>query len=521
MVLTDPCRNVGARAADLPCPETSKPFVLWVAIFGSSLAFIDGTVVTIAVPEIRAAFNATLSDMQWVVNSYAVVLAALLLIGGAAGDLIGQRQVFNAGIAVFALASLGCGVAQSVDQLIVARAVQGLGGAMMVPASLALITRNFPPDERGRAIGTWAAASGIAAAIGPILGGLLVDAGSWRAIFLINLPFAAVAVGLSLWRVPSRGGIGGAIDWPGALLALISLGALAWGLTSLGEADGPIGLVLIALGVGTVLLIGFVVFEARAAAPMMPLDLFGLRVFSSGNILTLLLYFALTGSLFFAPMTLIEARGYSAAEAGAMFLPFTAVMAGLSGWAGRLSDRVGPRPLLTTGPIIAGVGFALLIPAVQSGEFWFGVLPAMVVLGIGMGLTVAPLSAAIMGVVPEDRAGVASGVNNAVSRVAGLLAVAALGGLAAIAFDEFFGAAVAGAGLEEVAAPLVGSLQFGERIVSEIVSGDTLDRIRAARGAAMVDTFAVLSGVSAVLAVLSGLVAFTFMRPAATGPSPS
>lgn len=410
---------------------------MWTAILASSMVFADGAIVTVAMPQMRESLHASLAQMQWVTNAYALTLSAFLLLGGAAGDAYGLRRVFMIGIMVFGLASLGCGLSRSAETLILARAVQGIGGALLVPGSLALISANFPQNERGRAIGTWAAASGIAAALGPILGGWLIDIGPWQAIFWINLPLAALALWLCATRVPeSRPSMNAAMDGWGALLAVIGLGALAYGLTALGEVGTGRGIAISATLAGIVLLVAFALHEARAATPMMPLDLFRVRAFAGVNALTLLLYFALSGALFFLPTTLIEAHGYSATEAGSVFLPFTLIMAVLSQVGGVLADRFGVRILLTIGPLVTGLSFALLAPAAASGSYWLAIVPVMALMGLGMGITVAPLSTTVMNAVPDDRIGVASGINNAISRVAGLVAVAGLGTVATFGFQR-------------------------------------------------------------------------------------
>nr|WP_255616457.1 MFS transporter [Microvirga puerhi] len=403
----------------------------------SSMVFADGAIVTVAMPQMRESLQASLSAMQWVTNAYALTLSAFLLLGGAAGDAYGLKRIFMIGIAIFGLASIACGLSGTVEMLIGARAIQGIGGALLVPGSLALISANFPQDERGRAIGTWAAASGIAAALGPILGGWLIDIGPWQAIFWINVPLAALALWLCARKVPeSRPGGEARMDVWGSVLAVAGLGALAYGLTAFGEVAASHRLAILGTVVGVILLGAFLVHESRSEAPMMPLDLFRVRAFSGVNILTLLLYFALSGALFFLPTTLIEAHGYSAAKAGSVFLPFTLVMAVLSQLGGVMADRFGVRILLTAGPFLTGLGFGLLAPAVARGDYWTAVVPVMIVMGLGMGITVAPLSTTVMNAVPDDRIGVASGINNAVSRVAGLLAVAGLGIVATLGFQH-------------------------------------------------------------------------------------
>lgn len=405
-----------------------KRLALAATVLGSSMAFIDGSVVNVALPAMRVALKADAGEVQWIVNAYLLLLGALVLIGGSAGDRYGRRKVFVLGVVLFGLASLGCALAPDVGWLIAARAAQGLAAALLVPASLAILGATFGDDERGGAIGAWAGFGAVTTAIGPVLGGWLVDHVSWRAIFLINLPLAAATVWLALAAVrESRDPEVDRLDWLGAGLAAAGLGAATWGLTAAGQRGWTSPAVWAALAVGAVLLGLFVFSQAREKRPMMPLSLYRSRTFSGANLLTLALYFGLTGALFFLPFELIARHGYSAAKAGAALLPFSLVMGTLSGLAGKAADRFGARPLLTIGPILAGIGFGLLgAPWVGSG-YWSGVLPAVLVLAVGMTISVAPLTSTVMGAVGASHAGVASGVNNAVARIAGLLAVAALG----------------------------------------------------------------------------------------------
>lgn len=401
------------------------------------MAFADGSIVVVAIPKMREALAASLAQMQWVSNGYTLILSAFLLLGGAAGDRYGLRRVYALGIGLFALASLGCALSANALQLIGARAVQGLGGAMMVPGSLALLSAHFPPQERGRAIGAWAAATSIAAAFGPLLGGWLIDHAPWQAIFLINLPLAALALAIVLYGIDDLpAGEARPMDWLGALLAVSGLGALALGLTLLGE---PGALSAYAIGIalcGLALFALFLAWEDSAKAPMMPPRLFARRQIAGVNALTLLLYFALAGAIFFLPSTLIQADGWSAAEAGSIFLAFTAILAVLSRHGGVIADRFGVRMPLTIGPAIAAASLALFGPAVANGSYWGAMIPAMLLLGLGMGITVAPLSTAVMNGAPSGQSGVASAINNAVARVAGLIAVASLGAVAGDALGK-------------------------------------------------------------------------------------
>lgn len=431
----DGALHAPVRAAS-PCAESAKPWVLAATILGSSMAFIDGSVVSVALPALQSDLGTSVRGSQWVVNAYMLTLGALILVGGAVGDRYGRRRIFSLGIVVFTVASIACGFAPNVETLIVARALQGLGGALMVPESLAIISATFPGDERGRAIGTWAGFSALTTAFGPVLGGWLVDTSSWRMIFFVNVPLGLLALALALWRVPeSRDDEAPqGVDWRGGTLATLGLGALAYGLTAASDRKWSDPVVLGSVLASVLLLAAFIWWEKRAPAPMMPVQLFRSRQFSGANAVTLVLYFALGGALFFVPFDLIGIEGYSAMSAGASFLPFTLIMGVLSRWSGALTGRYGVRRPLIVGPIIVAAGLALCAVPDIGQSYWSGFFPAMILLGLGMAVSVAPLTTTVMQSAGERHSGVASGINNALARVAGMLAVALLGAIAVSAF---------------------------------------------------------------------------------------
>lgn len=404
---------------------TAQRWTLIAAVLGSGMAFIDGTVVNVALSALQRDFGAEIASTQWVINAYALMLAALILTGGALGDLYGRRRVFGMGVLIFAVASGLCGQAASLEILIAARVLQGIGGALLIPGSLAMLDAVFPDALRGRAIGLWSAATSMLTVFGPVLGGVLVDVASWRWVFWINLPLAALVL-WSLRQVPETRAPAQQNRRPdvlGVLLATAGLGLLTYGLIQAGN-QGLKGAPVIFVLAGALVLGAFVVWEGRARAPMLPLELFRSRSFAGTNALTFLLYGALGAALFFLPLNLISVQGYSGTEAGTALLPLSLLLVGLSGVFGSLADRIGPRLLLSVGPVLAGVGLAWLSILGVGGSYWTAVLPGVVVLGLGMAITVAPLTSAVLGSVSADYAGTASGVNNAVSRAAGLLAVA-------------------------------------------------------------------------------------------------
>jgi EmrB/QacA subfamily drug resistance transporter len=495
------------------------PWVLTSTILASSMAFIDGSALNVALPAVQTGLHASGVQLLWVVNAYLLMLASLIPVGGSLGDVLGRRRIFAIGIALFVVASLVCGIAPSSGFLIGARLIQGAGSALMIPGSLSIITAFYSPDKRGRAIGTWAAATTIVTVAGPILGGVLAGAGLWRVVFLINLPLGIAALLVLLTKVPESRDerSSGRIDFLGAALLAAGLSGLTYGFISAPDDGFGDPRVIVALAVGVLALAAFIVVESRIGYPMIPLGLFFSRTFSGVNLLTFGLYGALSAGTFFLSLNLVQAQSYSMAVAGFAFTPFALILTALSRWAGGLVDRGGPRLPLVIGPAIAGVAFFVwAFSGLSNGpaRYWVTFFPGIVLLGIGMGITVAPLTTAVMSSVASHFAGTASGINNAVSRTAGVLVIAVVGALALFLFSNALQARTSPI---DLSGPARGALaaeasRLGAAIVPPEVAPEKSAAVQTAIRMAFVDTFKVVMLICAVLSWVGAALAGVFVE---------
>ncbi len=506
----------GARAESGNPPTAAarerrvKRLTLVACIMGSGIALLDGTVVNVALPSIQRELGGGLAGQQWVSNAYLLTLGSLILIGGSLGDLYGERRVFALGVAGFGAASLLCALAPSIGFLIAARALQGVAGALLTPSSLAVIVATFPTEERGPAIGTWTAFGAIAAVVGPLGGGVLLQIASWRWVFLINLPLVVACVALILAvipRAPPRGG-GRRVDVLGALLCALGLGGPVFALIEQPRLGWSSPGVLLPLVAGVLLLGAFVLYEARARDPMLPLGLFARRNFSIGNIETLAVYAGLSTLFFFLVLFLQQVAGYTPLQSGFASLPTTVVMFALSRRFGALADRYGPRLFMGLGPVLAGLGLLLLLRVGVRVDYLTQVLPALLTFSVGLSMTVAPLTAAVLAGVEEGQAGIASGVNNAIARVAGLLGIAAIGAVVATQFSSSLGDQLAGARLSapaRAAAAQAERLTLGRPDVSGLPPRQAAIVVRAADDASLA-SFHTGIGIAGGLVLLGGLI---------------
>ena len=518
-----PCDEtlIRCRGQALPCKAEAGPWILTATILGSSMAFIDGTVVNVAVPTLQTAFHATVVDVQWVVESYGLFLSSLILAGGALGDLFGRRRVFLMGVGIFAAASAACGLASSIQQLVMARCIQGVGAALLVPGSLAIISASFDEKSRGRAIGTWSGFTAITTALGPVLGGWLIEHASWRWAFFLNLPLAGAVLAISFWRVPeSRGSRGQHIDWLGALLATAGLGGVVTAFLESVKLGWGNPLVFGSMLGGVACLIIFAAVEAHSSSPMLPLVLFKSRAFRGANLITLFLYAAIGIFFFLYPMDLIQLDGYSTTATGAAVLPMILLMFFLSRWSGGLVSRYGAKIPLIVGPLVGAAGFFMFAVLPAEGSYWRTFFPASMVLGLGMAVTVAPLTTVVMSSVDPDHVGAASGINNAVARVAGVLAIAVLGVVMVKAFGSELDQSLAKLSLPPDIVENVRSKEI-ELAGLQLPSGldaHAMEELRHAISTAFIAGFRLVQFFCVALSTASAIVAWRMIAPAPAAP---
>jgi EmrB/QacA subfamily drug resistance transporter len=516
-----PCDEAVVRSAiaGAPCTARAAPWILAATILASSMAFIDSTVVNVALPELQTTLHANVAGVQWVVESYGLFLGALILVGGSLGDLFGRRLMFLSGVGIFAIASIACGFASNIQQLIVARSFQGVGAAFLVPGSLSIISASFDEAARGKAIGTWSGFTAITTAIGPVLGGWLIEHASWRWAFFINPPIAAAVIAISLWRIPeSRNESAGSVDWVGTLFVAAGLGGVVYGfIESVSNGWGKISVFgSLIVGVGCLIAFGFV--EARARSPIVPPALFQSRSFRGANLLTLFLYAALGIFFFLFPLNLIQVQGFSTTATGAAALPLILLLFSLSRWSGGLVARYGPKAPLIIGPLVSALGFGLFALPGVGASYWKSFFPAFLVLGLGLAVSVAPLTTVVMNSVGRDRAGAASGINNAVSRVAGLLAIAILGIVMVRLFSSTLDRSLAG---QPLPSGILQYIQSNETKLAglDLPSGlevETTAVIRASISRAFIFAFRIVMSICAGLSLASALAAW-FTIPTESG----
>lgn len=501
-----------ATTTTIVAPSAEK-WVLVATISASSMASISSSALNIALPALQRDLQVTGTELLWIINAFALLLSALILVGGSLGDHYGRKRIFAIGIVVFSVASLACGVAPSTTILILARAVQGIGGALMVPGSLAILTASFPPERRGAAIGLWSTFSALMIALGPVLGGWLASQDLWRIVFFINIPLAVVTL-FALTKVPESKDESAPqeLDITGSLLATLGLAGITYGFIQAPEFGFGDWRILASLSGGLLLAAAFIYVEVRSDHPIVPPRLFRSRTFSGTNLLTLFLYAALGGALFFLPLNLIQVQGYPEGIAGLTLLPFVLLLTLMSRWAGGLVDRIGARIPLTVGPIIAGLGaFLFALPGLTDGPqaFWSTFLPPILVMGLGMGITVAPLTTAVMGAAPEESAGTASGINNAVSRSASVLAVAILGAIALFSFRASLQDRTRDLNLPQAAQAALSeeARNLGAAAVPESLSGEAAAEVALAIKLSFVDAFRLVAVIAAVLCWVSAVIA--------------
>jgi len=499
----------------------SKPWILAATILASSMAFIDSTVVNVALPALQKGLSATVTDLQWVIEAYLLLLGSLILVGGSLGDMLGRRRVFLFGVCIFAGASAWCGASPNIGHLITARTVQGFGAAFLVPGSLSIIGASFEAHERGRAIGTWSGFTSITTVIGPVVGGWLIEHASWRFAFFLNLPIAVAVLAISAWHVPESRAetVPGPVDWRGAALATLGLGGVVYGLIESSQAgwSNAREIACVVLGCGCLALFWFA--EKAAKAPMAPPQLFQSRDFTGANILTFLVYGSLGVLLFLLPMNLIEIHGYTATAAGASLLPISCLMFLLSRWSGKLADRYGARRPIIAGTCVIAAAFLLMAWPFTGRNYWTTFFPALLALGFGLAVCVAPLTTAIMDAADRANVGAASGINNAVARVAGLIAIAVLGIVMTSVFNNGLNRRLAHV---EAAAVKSGILNQRAKLAAIRIPADAEAHEREALAAAISNSFLeayrVVMLLCAILAANGAMAGYVMLAKSRGGP---
>lgn len=511
--------------SDLDITSDKKHVGNWVlaaTILGTGMALIDSTAMNVVLPVLQLEFSTSITTVQWIVEAYALLLASLMLLGGSLGDHFGRRRIFALGVVVFTVASIWCGIAADVNHLIIARIFQGIGGALLVPGSLAIINVFFKVEQRGRAIGAWSGFTAITTALGPVLGGWLVDNLSWRYVFFINVPIAVIVLCILFFGVPeSRNKEGsGKLDLLGALLVTIGLGGIVFGLIeSYGRGfNNP--LVLGSMIFGVLVLIAFIIFEGYVSAPMMPLNLFHSRNFSGANLVTFLLYGAFGGSLFFIPFNLIQVQGYSATSAGAAFLPSILIISLFSHQAGAMIGRYGAKISLMIGPTIVALGYLMFaIPGI-GGSYWSTFFPAVVTLGFGMAISIAPLTTTVMSAVEEQHSGLASGINNSTARVAGLLSIAVLGIIILHTFNSSLDSRLDSLQIPPEARQIIDeqNVKLAAIELPHNLSGELKDALHESIGESLHASFRIIMLITSGLALGSALIAWLTIKDPTTRP---
>lgn len=499
-----------------------KRLILVACILGSTIAFVDTSVVNVALPAIQDDLGGGLLGQQWVANAYLLTEGALLLVGGSLGDVYGQRRVFIAGLIAFAVFSATCALAPSVELLVAGRALQGAAAAALVPMALALITTTFGPEERGKAIGAWTAWSGVGVAIGPLIGGQLVDVGSWRLIFAINLPLIAVTLALALATIPAVGKRSDRrLDLVGAALCSVSLGAMIFGLLQQPTEGWGDFTVLLPLALGAALFAGFLLHERRSPRPMLPLGLFRRRNFAVGNLETFAMYGGIGLLFFYLVIYLQQVAGFSALEAGVAMTPITLLMLFFAGYFGGLADRLGPRAFMTAGPLIGAAGLALLLRLDSEVDFWVDLLPGLLLFSLGLAMTVAPLTATVLGDVDELDAGIASGSNNAIARLAGMIGIAVVGVLMAANFADGLDDRLSPGEFSPAGSEVVREAERNPLIRPSVAGlpATEASAIVAAAQQASVDSFRLGMGITAGLVAVAGMLGFAIRNPLRPVPS--